>query len=262
MSFRKIVVCLVAFGLALPVSWASAGEADRGIIIIKAGRAAQDSVEARILWDRSDLRNGGKNALSLTLVALSGDDATPVLTRGVAAKARQPQRRYAIALSRTQQKLVDAADSLGFAASQKSGLRNGLYKLAWVTHAGRFPNVALRQSLVRASRCSPVTSGGTYSGCYYGYTDMSNMDLSKANFSDVQFPYATLTSTNFAGSNLSYAQFGYAYMSNSNLSNANLTGAYMFGANLSGANMTGATLTNIQYCKTIMPNGTINNSNC
>ncbi len=262
MRFRSIVVCLVAVGLVIPVSWVSAKEADRGITIIKVQRGAQDSVEARIRWDKSDLRNGGKNALSLSLVALSGDVATPVLTRSVAANAKQPKRQYAIDLNPAQRELVDAAHSLGFAASQKSGLRNGLYKLAWVTHAGRFPNVALRQSLVRASRCSPVTSGGTYSGCYYGYTDMSNMDLSKANFSDVQFPYATLTSTNFAGSNLSYAQFGYAYMSNSNLSNANLTGAYMFGANLSGANMTGATLTNIQYCKTIMPNGTINNSNC
>ena len=262
MSFRRIAVCLVAFGLVLPVSWASAGEADRGITIIKAGRAAQGSVEARILWDRSDLRNGGKNALSLTLVALSGDDATPVLTRGVAATARQPQRRYLIALSRTQQERVDAADSLGFAASQKSGLRNGLYRIAWVAHAGRFPNAAPRQRLVRATRCNPVTSGGSYAGCYYGYTDLSDMDLSYANFSDAQFPFASLGETKFRGANLSYAQFGYANMKNANLSNANLTGAYLFGATLTGANLTGALLTNAQFCNTIMPNGTVNNANC
>lgn len=262
MSFRNVVVCLIAFGLVLPVSWASAGETDRGITIIKAGRAAQDSVEARILWDKSDLRNGGKNALSVTLVALSGDDATPVLTRGVAATAKQPQRRYAIALSRKQQELVHAADSLGFAASQKSGLRNGLYRIAWVAHAGRFPNAALRQRLVRATRCNPVTSGGSYAGCYYGYTDLSVLDLHNANFTDAQFPFATLTSTNFAGSNLSYAQFGYANMKSANLSNANLTGAYLFGATLTGANLTGAILTNAQYCNTIMPNGTVNNANC
>jgi uncharacterized protein YjbI with pentapeptide repeats len=111
-----------------------------------------------------------------------------------------PQRRYAMALSRTQQKLVDAADSLGFAASQKSGLRNSLYRLAWVAHAGRFPNAALRHRLVRATRCNPVTSGGSYAGCYYGYTDLSEMDLHNANFTDAQFPFTTLTSTNLAGS--------------------------------------------------------------
>ena len=262
MSFRNFAVCLLAVGLVLPASWASAQETDRGITIIKAHRAAQDSVEARIRWDKSDLRNGGKNALSLSLVAISGDDAMPVLTRGVPASAKRPKRQYAINLNPKQQKLVDAAGSLGFAASQKSGFRHGLYRLAWVTHAGRFPNVALRQRLSRASRCNPVTSGGSYAGCYYGYTDMSNMSLSNANFTDVQFPYATLTNTSFNGSNLSYAQFGYANLNDANLSNADLTGAYMYGANLSGANMTGATLTNIQYCHTVMPNGTVNNTNC
>ena len=262
MRLRSIVVCLVALGLVLPGSWASARESDRGIAIIKAHRAGQDSVKARIRWDKGDLRNGGKNALSLSLVALSGGNATPVLTRRVAANANQPQRQYAITLSRTQQKRVDAADSLGFAASQKSRLQNGLYRLAWVAHAGKFPSVGLRHRLVRASRCNPVTSGGSYAGCYYGYTDLSDMDLSKANFTDAQFPFATLSDTNLGGSNLSYAQFGYANLKNANLSNANLPGAYMYGANLMGANMTGALLTNIQYCNTIMPNGTVNNANC
>ena len=260
--FRSIVVCLVAFGLVLPASWAAAKETDRGIAIIKVHRAAPDSVDARIRWDKSELRKGGKNELSLSLVAISGDDATPVLTRGVTANAKQPKRQYAMHLSPTQQDLVEAAESLGFAASQKSGLRNGLYRLAWVTHAGRFPNVALRESLVRASRCSPVTSGGSYSGCYYGYTDMSNIDLSKANFTDAEFPYTTLTNTNFTGSNLSYTQLGYAKLTNANLTNANLTGAYLYGANLSGATTTGAIFTNAQYCNTVMPNGTQNNANC
>ena len=44
--------------------------------------------------------------------------------------------------------------------------------------------------------------------------------------------------------------------------NANLTDADLRGANLTDANLSGAALDGAIYCKTTMPNGSINNTNC
>ena len=263
MRARAVVIALVAAGLCVPLSGAHAKEGDRGITIVSAGLSDEGSLRVKIRWDKSDLRQRGTNALSMTVVAFTGSDGTPVLRRSLSAKATQPQRRYSISLSADQQARVDGADGLGFSAAQKSGLKGGLYSQAWVTHAGDFQEVTPRHVLGRtASRCTPVQAGGSYSGCYYGYTDLSNLDLSNATFSDANFSFSTLTGTNFTASNLTAAQLGYAVMKNANLTNANLTGAYLYGANLSGAVTTGAVFTSAQYCNTIMPNGSTNDSNC
>ena len=263
MRTRAVVIGLVAVGLCIPLGGAHAKEADRGVTIVRAGLSDEGSVRVKIRWDKSDLRQRGTNALSTTVVAFTGSGGTPVLRRSLSAKATQPQRQYSISLSPGQQVRVAGADGLGFSATQKSGLKGGLYSQAWVTHAGDFQAATPRHALGRAgSRCNPVQAGGSYSGCYYGYTDLSNMNLSSATFADANFSFATLTGTNFTGSDLSLTQLGYAAMKNANLTNANLSGAYLYGANLSGAVTTGAVFTNAQYCKTVMPDGSTNNSNC
>ena len=64
-----------------------------------------------------------------------------------------------------------------------------------------------------------------------------------------------------------------AYLYAANLTGANLTGAWLSGVNLTDANLTGADLTDAEnfntanttgakFCKTIMPDGTTNNSGC
>lgn len=253
---------LIGIGIGAPAAFGDETSQPRGVSILKAGLSSKDAVRAKIRWDKRELRDGGVNALSMTVVALSGKGATPVLTRGVGGSAKQPERQYSVTLSKTQQRLVDAADGLAFAASQKSALKSGLYRRVWVAHTGKFPTVSVRKVLARASRCSPATSGGSYNGCYYGYTDMSKADLSNANFTDAQFPYTTLSGTDFTGANLSVTQMGYAVLTNANLTNTNLTGAYLYGANLSGANISGAIFTSAQFCHTQMPDGSTKNDNC
>lgn len=263
MRTRAVVIALIAVSLCIPLGGAHAKEADRGVTIVRASLSDEGSVRVKIRWDKSDLKQRGTNALNITVVALSGSDGTPVLRRTLGATAAQSQRQYSIGLSPAQQARVDEADGLGFSASQRSGLKGGLYSQAWVAHAGDLQAATPRHALGRAgSRCNPVQAGGSYSGCYYGYTDLSNMDLSSATFTDANFSFTTLTGTNFTGSDLSFAQLGYAAMKNANLTNANLSSAYLYGANLSGAVTTGAVFTNAQYCNTVMPNGSTNNSNC
>ena len=263
MKLRYLIVPLAAITLVLPTAAATAQGQDRGIKIIDTGLTSQGAIRAKVLWDKLDLRDRGKNALTLSLVATSGDKAQAVLTKRLSASAKQPQGHYSIALNTTQRRLVRAADGLGFAASQKSGLVDGLYSRVWVTHSGAFPSAQPGRPLVRSgSRCSPITAGGSYSGCYYGYSDLSNSNFSGANFSDANFSYSSLQGTNFTGSKLAAAQLGYAMMQTANLTNVDLSGAYLYGTNMSGATITGATFTNAQFCNTIMPDGSQKNDNC
>ena len=91
-----------------------------------------------------------------------------------------------------------------------------------------------------------ATTGGCV-GCY-----MANLDLSGANFPGVNLSGANLSGTNLA---------------NANLNGANLTGANLTGANLTGADLRDATLLNatnaqlvgIRTCRTVLPNGGLDN---
>lgn len=256
MKLRYLIVPLAAITLVLPMGAASAQATDRGIKIIDAGLTSQGAIRAKVLWDKRDLRDKGKNALTLSLFATSGDKAQAVFTKRLSASAKHPKGHYSIALNAKQRRLVRAADGLGFAASQKSGLVDGLYNRVWVTHSGSFPSARPGRALVRSgSRCSPITAGGSFAGCYYGYLDLSNLNFSGSDFSDANFSYSILQGTVFTGSKMSYAVLDYAKMQNANLTNVDLTSASLYGTNLSGATITGATFTNAFFCNTIMPDG-------
>lgn len=263
MKLRYLIVPLAAITLVLPMAAANAQGRERGIKIIDAGLTSQGAIRAKVLWDKRDLRDKGKNALTLSLVATSGDKAQMVFTKRLSASATHPKGHYSIALNAKQRRLIRAADGLGFAASQKSGLVDGLYSRVWVTHSGAFPSAQTGRALVRSgSRCSPITAGGNYTDCYYGYLDLSNSNFSGTNFSDATFSFSNLQGTNLTGSKMAFAQLGYAMMQQANLTNVDLSGAYLFGTNLSGATITGATFTNAQFCNTIMPDGSKKNDNC
>lgn len=263
MKLRYLIVPLAAITLVLPMGAATAQGKDRGIRIIDAGLNSQGAIRAKVLWDKRDLRDGGKNALTLSLFATSGDKAQAVFTKRLSASAKQAKGKYSIALNAKQRRLVRSADGLGFAASQKSGLVDGLYSRVWVTHSGAFPSAQPGRALVRTgSRCNPLTAGGSYTACYYGYLDLSNTNLSGSNFTDANFSFSTLQGTNFTGSNMTGAQLGYAMMQKANLTNVDLSGAYLYGTNMSGATATGAKFTNAQFCNTVMPDGSQKNDNC
>jgi uncharacterized protein YjbI with pentapeptide repeats len=70
-------------------------------------------------------------------------------------------------------------------------------------------------------------------------------------------PRALLAGKNLSNQNLSTANLQDADLQGTNLSRANLSGANLMNARLDGAILEGAT-----FCRTIMPDGTVNNQNC
>jgi uncharacterized protein YjbI with pentapeptide repeats len=72
----------------------------------------------------------------------------------------------------------------------------------------------------------------------------------------------TLAGQNLSGSNLSKANLQDADASGAKLNSANLGGACLVDANLTGATTGSANFTGAIFCRTRMPNGTINNSGC
>jgi hypothetical protein len=96
---------------------------------------------------------------------------------------------------------------------------------------------------------------GCYSGtpCVLGkgknnfQCDLSGMDLSGKNLS---------------GSNLSKANFAGAVVKNANLSKSTLSEACFLGADLTDANLKGANTSGAIFCRTVMPDGSVNDSGC
>jgi hypothetical protein len=82
-------------------------------------------------------------------------------------------------------------------------------------------------------------------------------DLTNANLARAQLPGADLSSAKLVNANLIGAN-----LNDAKLPSANLTGANLLGASLFNADLTGATLDQTTFCRTLMPNGTTNNTNC
>lgn len=272
-TIRGLPVVAIALGLVLSGAAVSAQETGRGenraITISDIGWQSKGVLGATIDWNRHHLRKSGKNALRVSLVATQGSDGTPLLRKRVSASGDRPGRRYTFSLDRGQRRLITDSDGVGLAASQRAKRRNGLFSMAFVARSGAFPTSAPISArgessggVSAQSRCSPVQAGGSYSGCYYGYTDLSTMNLSTAIFTDAQFPFATLQGTDLSNADLHLAQLGYANLRNANLSNADLSEAYLYGANLSGATTQGWNIDLAQFCNTVMPDGTSNNADC
>jgi hypothetical protein len=86
------------------------------------------------------------------------------------------------------------------------------------------------------------------------------------------FEDANLRRADFSGANLHLANFTGAYLREANLTgadlgdavlqNANFKGAVLAGANLKGAKVDGAKWDEAKFCKTIMPDGAVNDSGC
>ena len=197
MAMRQKLLALAALlGLLLPAAVITgpdaAGKGGRGIVIGEIGMDSGDMFGASVRWDKKELKGAKVNSLTLSLVASRGEEGRPVFMREVPATAKRPTRDYVLSLNPVEQALVREADGLGVVAVQKVDLDGGLFDRAWVAGSGDLPvGPAVR------SRCSPIQAGGSYSGCYYGYSDLSDLDLHGANFTDAQFPFATLTDTNF-----------------------------------------------------------------
>jgi hypothetical protein len=107
--------------------------------------------------------------------------------------------------------------------------------------------------------------------------DLTAAPLAEANLKAVQLPKARLLMANFARANLIDANFAEAKLgganfagarlwaanlTNANLSRANLAEASLYLANFAGADLNKANLTEAKFCRTIIPDGTLNNRDC
>ncbi|MFN8594060.1 MAG: pentapeptide repeat-containing protein [Thermomicrobiales bacterium] len=105
----------------------------------------------------------------------------------------------------------------------------------------------------------PATAEAVPASCFTG-TNCS--PAPGANLKKCDFGGQTIENLNLSGSNLKGANLANADASGANFAKANLDGACLVEADLSGANLTGANTSGAIFCRTIMPNGSINNSGC
>ncbi len=97
-------------------------------------------------------------------------------------------------------------------------------------------------------------------------------DLRGQNLSSRALNGANLSTANLRNANLIYANLEEAYLYRTNLQGANLTNANLRNANLTEADLRGAKLTDAitlgavqsgaKFCRTIMPDGKLNNQDC
>jgi uncharacterized protein YjbI with pentapeptide repeats len=109
-------------------------------------------------------------------------------------------------------------------------------------------------------------AGRDMRGADFQNANLSGAVMSLANMGERPMEKRTLL-TNFEDANLRRADLSGANLHLANFSNAylretNLTGADLSEAVLLKANMKDAVLTGTKFCKTIMPDGAVNNSGC
>lgn len=97
--------------------------------------------------------------------------------------------------------------------------------------------------------------------------DLRFADLTGADLRGADLTFALMSGAILNGANLSRAKLSGADLTGSDLSGANLAGADLSGADLRGAILTGAILdgadlTAVDYCTTVMPDGTMNDEHC
>ncbi|WP_204138708.1 pentapeptide repeat-containing protein [Halomicronema sp. CCY15110] len=91
--------------------------------------------------------------------------------------------------------------------------------------------------------------------------DAAIVDLSGANFSEVDLNGTDLSGANLSGANFSGAALCGANLSGANLNGADLNGADLSGANLSGANLNGADLIRANLNSTNLSNASLRYAN-
>jgi len=87
-------------------------------------------------------------------------------------------------------------------------------------------------------------------------------DFTGANLTGVMFMYADIEEAIFDGANLTNANLGNAILVNASLRDADLTGTDLTGADLRGADLEGAILDGTIFCRTTMPDESMNDTNC
>jgi uncharacterized protein YjbI with pentapeptide repeats len=111
-------------------------------------------------------------------------------------------------------------------------------------------------------RGANLSRAGELGGANLHRADLGGANLSRAGLIGVGLSRAALREANLSGADLSGADLRLADLRLADLSGANLTGADLARANLKGANLTGADLRGAKFCRTAMPDGSINDRDC
>lgn len=121
----------------------------------------------------------------------------------------------------------------------------------------------LREASLKGANFSPTNPRGRLArstpACdpHCQGADLSNADLTGANLNNANLIGADLTGADLWKANLTNAN-----LTDANLKYANLTDANLTYANLTNANLAFPTLNGAVFCRTVMPDGSINNSSC
>jgi hypothetical protein len=105
-----------------------------------------------------------------------------------------------------------------------------------------------------------VVNGGLiqpFTVCISPRANLSGADLHQANLTG-----ADLSGADLSGANLNFANLSGADLPGTDLSGADLRRANLFKADLRAADLTGADLSGTHFCRTTMPDGSINNRHC
>jgi uncharacterized protein YjbI with pentapeptide repeats len=150
------------------------------------------------------------------------------------------------------------------------------FLLAWPLAAGAF-DAAKFEDFKTTNVCkycdlsdAPM-AGRDMRGADFQNANLSGAVMSLANMGErpmekrtllTNFEDANLRRADLSGANLHLANFSNAYLRETNFTGADLSDAVLSSANLKGAVLTGANLKGAKFCKTIMPDGAVNDSGC
>lgn len=96
----------------------------------------------------------------------------------------------------------------------------------------------------------------------FSEANLEGTRFEEANLKRSKFMFANLHRVSFKNSNLVAAYFRNANLTEADLCGADFQGADLREANLQGANIEGTNFNSATFCGTIMPDGSINNSDC
>jgi uncharacterized protein YjbI with pentapeptide repeats len=135
--------------------------------------------------------------------------------------------------------------------------------------AANFSGANLSRAFMARAHCAGANlAGADMRRAVLVRSHLVGADASRANLSGTD-----MTDANLAGINLHGAKLSRAMVANADLRGANVSGAHLAGADFSFSNLTdasfiGATVSaattffEVTYCRTVMPDGTVNNANC
>lgn len=120
------------------------------------------------------------------------------------------------------------------------------------------------QDLVGASFSSPQRdlAGADFTRANLEYADLSSQDLFAADFASANLGSANFRGAEAIGASFRDANLTYARLADSQLTGADFTGADLTGADLTGADIAEANIASAYRCRTVMPDESIDSTNC